>query len=732
MQIKNILTWSIIVGIFAMPLIPFIVSSSMFFPYITGKNFTFRIIVEIIFSLWIVLALYDAQYRPRFTWLNVVLAAFLIVIGIADIFGLNFFQSFWSNFERMEGYITLLHLAAYFLVASTVLNTEKLWDALWMVSLGCATVMSLIGISAILGSLGDLSAAPRIDATLGNPIYLAIYNVFHIFIALYLWAKQNRWQSWHVVYPVIIALQSLALLFSLTRGAVVGLVGGLIVTAILVALFEKKRLALRKSAFVTLGTLIVVIGGFLAIKDTEFAQTTPVLSRFATISLEGGGTIAARYMIWNIALQGFWERPILGWGQNNFDFVFAKYYTPNMYGQEPWFDRTHNIFFDWLIAGGILGLMAYLAIPLVALYYIWLYRREEQLMTVTEKSLWTGLLAAYMFHNLFVFDHLVSYLLYMTVLAFIAWRVTSGLPHKTSRTISEKNMQFVALPAGIAVAIALVWSLNAPSIQASQTLIKALSQQSGGPEKNLEYFKQALENKTIGRQEIREQVLQAANQVAGAQGVPDTLKTQFFVIGRDEMNAELERNPNSARLELFYAAFLSRFGQSDLAMQHFEKARQLSPKKQVILFQVGDMYLRQGKNAEALAMFKQAYELEPNYEEARKLYALAALYAGQGTVADTVLKEKYGTTVVEDPRFISAYTQAKRYNDVIRILDSMIKKDPANPQYQVQLAAAYFEAGQRDRAIETLQKLIQAQPKYKEQLEGFINDISAGRRPGQQ
>ena len=29
-----------------------------------------------------------------------------------------------------------------------------------------------------------------------------------------------------------------------------------------------------------------------------------------------------------------------------------------MWGQEPWFDRSHNIFFDWLINAGLLGLLA--------------------------------------------------------------------------------------------------------------------------------------------------------------------------------------------------------------------------------------------------------------------------------------------------------------------------------------------------------------------------------------
>ncbi|MDD2225310.1 MAG: hypothetical protein PHP97_04110, partial [Candidatus Shapirobacteria bacterium] len=55
----------ICLGLYALLLTPFIVSGSLFFPYITGKAFYFRIITEILFSLWLILALLDKKYRPQ-------------------------------------------------------------------------------------------------------------------------------------------------------------------------------------------------------------------------------------------------------------------------------------------------------------------------------------------------------------------------------------------------------------------------------------------------------------------------------------------------------------------------------------------------------------------------------------------------------------------------------------------------------------------------------------------
>ena len=104
-----------------------------------------------------------------------------------------------------------------------------------------------------------------------------------------------------------------------------------------------------------------------------------------------------------MAIKGFKERPILGWGQENFNIVFNKHYNPLM-DQEQWFDRTHNIILDWLIAAGILGALSYLSLFVAVLVLIW--RRGT--FTFVEKSILTGLFAAYFFHNMFVFDNLAD------------------------------------------------------------------------------------------------------------------------------------------------------------------------------------------------------------------------------------------------------------------------------------------------------------------------------------
>src|SRR4051812_12936041 len=99
---ERILRWGVIAGVFALPLVPFIVSYTLFFPYITGKNFTFRILVDLIAGLWLALAICVPKYRPKRNLLLIAFALFVAIIGVADVFGAMPLKSIWSNFERME------------------------------------------------------------------------------------------------------------------------------------------------------------------------------------------------------------------------------------------------------------------------------------------------------------------------------------------------------------------------------------------------------------------------------------------------------------------------------------------------------------------------------------------------------------------------------------------------------------------------------------------------------
>lgn len=758
MKLENTLKKILIVGIFLIPFISLVVASGisvssaeygmakflgnvltmpfvsgMFFPFITGKNFIFRIIVEVLLGVYIILAYRNSTYRPKKTFILTALISFISIIAIADIFGADPYRSFWSNYERMEGFIGLLHLFAYFLITTAVLNTEKLWKRFFNMSLFVSIIIGVYGLFQLSGALVINQGGARVDGTFGNATYLAIYNLFNIFIAAFLLSKSWRWVSSRVFYIATIALNVFMLFYTASRGVILGLLGGAIVSAFLIALFERKNLKTRNWSIGILVAIAILISGFISIKETSFVKNSEVLSRLATISIEGG---SARFMVWNMAIKGFKENPILGWGQENFNFVFNKYYDPGMYAQEQWFDRAHNIFFDWLIAGGVLGLVAYLSLFASAFYLLWVKDRD---MSVTGKSILTGLLVGYFFQNLFVFDNIMSYVMFFSVLGYIHSSnnrsTDEGVIKKIKKVFSHDHSNknrlsnVLVAPATILLVIFSLYFVNYKPIVANRTIIKALTPSKDGVEQNLNLFKKAIAYNSFGNQEAREQLQRVTFAVARTPDVSEDLKNRFIDFTDTQMKLKIEASPNDARHHLFYAIFLDGFGRFNDAMIHFNKALELSPNKQQIYFDMTNSYLKREDIKKALELAKTAYFLDTNYEQARIIYAVVSIFNGDESLASELLLPVPKNTILNDDRFIQAYASIGNYSKIIDIWKERIKGNPENKQYRLSLAASYLNNGQREKAIQEIIDIIKDNPEFEKQGQYYINEIRAGRTP---
>ena len=343
---KNILKYAIWTGLSAVLVVPFLVYDNTFFPFITGKAFTFRIIVEIIFGLWLILIIKDEEFRPKLSWILGAVGIFTLVLLAADINAVAPHKAFWSNFERMEGWVTFIHLTAYFSVLGSMLNKEKLW--LWFLRANI-----LAGVVLAVTSI-DKATDIRFSGPLGNPIYIAVYFLFLFFFTIILLYKDvlvknlTSWSAFKKVFENIlfyiylaVSVLSLFVIYRTSRGALLGAIGGIFVGALLIAIFEKEKKVIRQIALGGIVAVIAVIVIFLGVRDTQFVKNNVTLSRFAEISWSNVNG-QARQLIWPMALKGFQEKPILGWGQEGFNYVFNKYYDPAMYSQESWFDRAHN------------------------------------------------------------------------------------------------------------------------------------------------------------------------------------------------------------------------------------------------------------------------------------------------------------------------------------------------------------------------------------------------------
>ena len=130
--------------------------SGMFFPFISGKNILFRILVEIALAGWAVLALSDSSYRINIKKSPIMIAygLFIIVLLFADLFGVDREKSMWSNFERMEGFVGHIHFFAYFFVLTVMLRTLAEWQKMWKIFIAADILVLIVAYGQLLGAKG--------------------------------------------------------------------------------------------------------------------------------------------------------------------------------------------------------------------------------------------------------------------------------------------------------------------------------------------------------------------------------------------------------------------------------------------------------------------------------------------------------------------------------------------------------------------------------------------------
>jgi len=447
---KRVAKWYLYVAVFAVV----VVMDSIFFPFIGGKDYFFRFAIELSLAFFILWWAFEAQTGELLALIKakckkplfIAVSAFAGIYLIATLFAYDIHAAFWSNYERGEGGFEMIHYYIFFALLVLLLDTERDWKNIFRFSLVSAGLMILYGIAGNFGLstfIGAYAGATpptgwwhvlvdgRFEGSLGNPAYVAPYLIFSMFYTAYLWIsrKARSAGNWlvHTGYALLIAVFVFFFILSQTRGAFIGLGVGIFV--MLLYFVIAARGSLRKWSGVFL--LLVVLAGFgiLAFRNSPALQKFPE-GRLLQISLSDA-TAQTRFWVWGEAWKGFQERPILGWGPENFTTVFDKFFNPNFFvpGQntETWFDRAHSVFFDYLVETGILGLLSYLSIFCVlaweffkkkASHAVAMHESNRAHTAVLERGLFIALPVAYLVQGVAIFDVLPMYISLFLFLAF--------------------------------------------------------------------------------------------------------------------------------------------------------------------------------------------------------------------------------------------------------------------------------------------------------------------------
>ncbi len=688
---------NILIGlIFASLLVPFIVFNSLYFPYIVGKALLFRAIVLLSLILWGILIYKDKSFVPS---KNGICLSFLALTGIyliSAFLGEDIRESIFNNFERMDGWITFAFLFAFFFITVSVMKVKENWNKLFFTQIISSLVLFLIA----SGKIFDLGINVRIDGTLGNPIYLAIILLFSLFFAFYL-LFENYSKNIKYFLGASILINAVGVFMTGTRGAMLGIFVALVLVFILFLIKFWKIAKVRNSILIFFVILILAPTLLFVFKDTNFVKSNGTLNRLTQINIVEG-TGYARFINWGIALESVKERPIFGWGHGGYMYAFDKHYDPRMFEQEPFFDRAHNIVLDTLIHGGILALLAYFSLLGFAVYY--LFKNRE--LKIEQKFIFLGLLVSYFVQNLFVFDNITSYILFVYVLAFSIYY----LPNRDIKFEIGK----LFLPIFIIISIPTFlytiyfpWTSNTNLLKSIQFFNKDSNGQvvlmyKNGVKDNHLFLKKALTNNFTGINEIVFASTQSSDQLFRVQTDNTEIKQDINNYANyllEQVENELKNYPNSSRTKYLAGSFYARIGNLERAEKLLEEAVNISPNRQLYLSMLSAIKGALKKEQEQIEILQKIYELEKTNDKAWIDYVVNLNKINSEKFKEEILKAQ----------------EENKIERLIKYFDQEISNRPNVPQAYMNKVVVLAQLGMFEEAIKELEIAEQKFPEIKSQ-----------------
>ncbi|HAZ29041.1 MAG TPA: hypothetical protein DCY48_04700 [Candidatus Magasanikbacteria bacterium] len=637
-------------------LLPLIALPQFFiFPFIVPRIIFFRSLVLLMLLGYSLLLVVDWQeYRARLTPITAVVGLFFVSLSISTFFGVDWYRSFWDNHERMLGLFTLLHYGLYYVIATTIMRRWEEWRRLFRMFLCVGIIVMIVGIIQTIEPDFFLNKGNhRVSSTLGNPIYYSGFGLFLFFLGAFLFTREQT-RTWKCFAALGAIFGFVGIFLGGTRGTILGLLGGMAVALFSYVVLLQGHPQVRRALNIAMGIGAVAVLLLVVFRHTSFVERLPGVGSLVQTSISGG-TARTRIMAWGIALDAWKERPMFGWGPNNYYYAFNAYYRPEFmeYGVgETWFDNAHNVLLNTLAVQGLFGFIMYGALFIVPVVILLAYRKKFQ-YDIHAVVLGMSFLIAHLIHNVFVFENPTSYLFFFLFLAFL--NAQTSLSRQTTARKEQKKISPVRVSQGfmgrVAGAGLLVFVLfvatdvyPARANMAMFKMMRTLYTESDP----LSRYESVLALPTPHRDDIRNDfahlvfpLIQETHRRGNSAYAKD-----IFDRAVAGLEANRELHPLDVRIHLELAELYQRsaplfqeasfFTQAEAVL---EDARLKSPRRQQIDYMLAGIEFQLNKPDEAILHLRVSIDDNPNIVEGWWRLAFLLEYIGRHNEALGVLEE---------------------------------------------------------------------------------------------
>jgi len=747
----KILIWTFLILVALSVIVPLLPEQALHYGGSdTAKTFFFRIVIELALPFYLALLVVTPEMRPHLkSPVTMSLLGFWLINFVCTFTGVNPALSFWGNLEHMGGVFQLTHLLLLYFYVLLICRLGNRWRDLLLTLALVAAV--LVAANGILGGLGvptpthELSS-PRIGSTLYNPDYLGAYLVVPLFIAAFLALTSNR-QMARVLYASADIVVAVALYMSGTRGALVGLVIGALVAA-LIFLRLTSRTTLKRVGFgVILAGLATVVALFAL---SSHLPSGSVLHRVFTL---GDDDTRSRLLNWGIALKGYPAHPIFGVGPENYYYVSNLYYNPSIYPYDPsYLARPHNYFLELLDTAGPLSVVLYLAVVAFAARAVARAYRASR-VGLAGFTVLIGALVAYPVQMATLFTTVSGDLMFFALLgiachlgeatvATASAADTAPVPStdaaetarrsRGSPPVAQRWAWFTAILAG-AAAVSAVYFANISPWQAATSTAHAEAISSSDPVQAAADYDQAMAVATnFDRSDLALSFADFASNLAESAGTGDLQQ-----LAQQELNISISlsteittQDPTNARNWIDLAndfvaqAIASNVGGSlGAAQSALAQATQLEPSRPEPQLLQSDILIFENQLPAAETQLRQLTATFPTIERAAQ--RLSGVLQLEGHTADAVFwlerAEKLGYV---PPNLASAqwagdyYAQAGQYAKEVALYQAMLHAHPNDLDTAVVLVNAYSKDGMRDAALNLYQRIVAVDPSRAQEMPG--------------
>ena len=379
--------------------------------------------------------------------------------------------------------------------------------------------------------------------------------------------------------------------------------------------------------------------------------SSPVLRKFTEISLTNV-TVKTRLLAWQVSLLGFLDRPILGVGPENFNYIFNKHYDPRFlkFGGggigETWFDKPHNAFIEILTEAGIIGGLAYVFIWVMtglALYK--LLKKGEKLLSIILFSAFIAYFGAVFFS----FDSFGSWFGVYLFLAFLASQEVRlrgflksdfDIGNMRMPRITNIYLQSASLVTVLLFVNYSIWRANIYDAEALRIFPRDTAS-------SLTLFKKSLNYFTPYKSEYRLDLFMAVGSAIQVNyPVSNPEETINFVL--TEADKMIVDHPKDAAYYTNLVKLYDILGEKGrdsqiltIAQSYGEKSLKLSPDRQETLFYLTKNSLLENNTKAAVAYAVKAIEADSSINSSHWYYGLALIADGQQEKGAAEIKKAF-------------------------------------------------------------------------------------------